>query len=87
MRATSRAERGVALGRVEALQRHQLGARRARARAADPERAQRQAAREAPLALARAARQRRQPPRVAPEQRHDAIRLAVVHRAQHDRAA
>ena len=78
------AERLVALTDVEAFERQQLGARPlAHRRLAD--RAQPQTAREPPLALARAARQRRDASRVAPEQRHDPIGLAVVHGAQDDR--
>ena len=65
-----RAPRGSSVD-VEPLERHQLGARRARAPPPSPTRAQPQAAGEPPLALARAARQRREPARVAAEQRHD----------------
>ena len=43
------------------------------------------ARRKAALALARAARERGEPPRLAPEQRHDPIGLAVAHGAQDDR--
>jgi hypothetical protein len=76
-------ERAVALVQVEPLQRQELGASAlAQARVAD--RAQAEPATEALLALARATRQRRQPPGRAADQRHHAVGFTVVDGAQDD---